>query len=46
MLCWGNLDAGTALVDRHPDTRFIIDNLAGLEVPEAVRVAVNPRVQS
>ena len=25
ILCWGNLDAGTALIDRHPDTRFIID---------------------
>src|ERR1700722_2623732 len=22
MLCWGNLGAGTAIVDRHPDTRF------------------------
>ena len=21
ILCWGNLDAGTALIDRHPDTR-------------------------
>jgi predicted TIM-barrel fold metal-dependent hydrolase len=28
MLCWGNIDVGTALVDRHPDTRFIIDHLA------------------
>ncbi len=28
MLCWGNLDAGAALIDRHPDTRFIIDHLA------------------
>jgi L-fuconolactonase len=27
MLCWGNLDAGTALVDRHPNTRFVIDHL-------------------
>ena len=27
MLCWGNLDTGTALIDRHPDTRFIIDHL-------------------
>jgi len=23
MLCWGNLDAGMAIVDRHPETRFI-----------------------
>ena len=27
VLCWGNLDAGMALVDRHPDTRFVIDHL-------------------
>ena len=27
ILCWGNLDAGTALIDRHPDVRFIIDHL-------------------
>src|SRR5690348_11076514 len=27
ILCWGNLDAGTALIDRHPDTGFIIDHL-------------------
>ena len=28
MLCWGNVDAGSELVDRHPDVRFIIDHLA------------------
>src|ERR1700746_162687 len=27
VLCSGNIDACTALVDRHPDTRFIIDHL-------------------
>src|SRR5213080_2258477 len=27
ILCWGNLDAGAALIARHPDTRFIIDQL-------------------
>ncbi|MCJ7839172.1 MAG: amidohydrolase, partial [Burkholderiales bacterium] len=27
LLCWDNLDAGTALIDRHPDARFIIDHL-------------------
>ena len=31
ILCWGNLDAGQALIDRHPDTRFIIDHLAILQ---------------
>ena len=37
MLCWDNLDAGTALIDRHPDTRFIIDHLGILQprVPPA-----------
>src|SRR5215475_1579476 len=28
VLFWGNLDAGAALIDRHPNTRFIIDHLA------------------
>ena len=28
ILFWGNLDAGTTLIDSHPDTRFIIDHLA------------------
>jgi predicted TIM-barrel fold metal-dependent hydrolase len=27
MLFWGNLGTGTALIDRHPDTRFIVDHL-------------------
>jgi predicted TIM-barrel fold metal-dependent hydrolase len=31
ILCWGNLDTGTALIDRHPDTRFIIDHLGILQ---------------
>jgi predicted TIM-barrel fold metal-dependent hydrolase len=26
VLFWGKLDAGTTLIDRHPDTRFIIDH--------------------
>src|SRR6516225_9728980 len=32
ILCWGNLDAASALVDRHPKTRFIVDHL-GLTQP-------------
>jgi len=37
MLCWGNLEAGTALIDRNPDTRFILDHLGILQprVPPA-----------
>jgi L-fuconolactonase len=31
LLCWDNLDAGTALIDRHPDTRWIIDHLGILQ---------------
>ena len=27
MLAWGNIDVGTAVIDRHPDTRFIIDHI-------------------
>ena len=37
ILFWDNLDAGTALIDRHPDTRFIIDHLGIMQprVPPA-----------
>jgi predicted TIM-barrel fold metal-dependent hydrolase len=28
ILCWGNIEAATGLIDRHADTRFIIDHLA------------------
>src|SRR5450756_758317 len=37
VLCWDNLDAGTALIDRHPDARFILDHLGILQprVPPA-----------
>jgi L-fuconolactonase len=37
LLCWDNLEAGTALIDRHPDTRFILDHLGILQprVPPA-----------
>jgi predicted TIM-barrel fold metal-dependent hydrolase len=31
VLIWGNVDAGTVLIDRHPNTRFIIDHLAILQ---------------
>jgi predicted TIM-barrel fold metal-dependent hydrolase len=31
ILCWGNLDQGTALIDRHPETRFILDHLGILQ---------------
>ena len=39
MLCWGNVDAGAALIDRHPDTRFIIDHLAIMQPANAARPA-------
>jgi predicted TIM-barrel fold metal-dependent hydrolase len=32
VLFWGNLDAGTELIDRHPDARFIIDHM-GIQQP-------------
>ena len=31
LLCWDNLDAGMALIARHPDARFIIDHLGILQ---------------
>jgi len=31
ILCWDNLEAGTMLFDRHPDTRFILDHLGILQ---------------
>jgi predicted TIM-barrel fold metal-dependent hydrolase len=31
ILCWGNLERGTAVIDRHPDTRFIIGHLGILQ---------------
>ena len=36
-LCWGKLDQGTQLIDRHPNARFIIDHLGILQprVPPA-----------
>ena len=35
--CWGNLDAGMALIDRHPETRIIVDHVGILQprVPPA-----------
>jgi len=41
VLCSGNLDAGTALTDRHPYTRFVIDHLGMLQphVPPAPRAS-------
>jgi L-fuconolactonase len=37
VLFWGNIDVGTALIERHPDTRFIIDHLGIMQpsVPPA-----------
>jgi L-fuconolactonase len=32
VLFWANVDAGTALIDRHPDARFIIDHM-GISQP-------------
>jgi predicted TIM-barrel fold metal-dependent hydrolase len=37
ILCWDNLDAGMSIMDRNPDTRFILDHLGILQprVPPA-----------
>ena len=44
MLCWDNVDAGTALIDRYPETRFIVDHLAILQ--PRVSISLRSAVQS
>lgn len=39
--CAGNLDAATTLIDRHPDTRFIIDHM-GIVQPRTPPVPPQP----
>ena len=39
--CWGNLDVATALIDAHPETRFIIDHL-GLMQPREKPAPAQP----
>ncbi len=41
ILCWGNIDAGTALIDRHPDVRFILDHL-GIMQPRTPPAPAQP----
>lgn len=42
ILCWGNLDAGARLFDRHPETRFILDHLGILQPHDAPARAAEP----
>jgi predicted TIM-barrel fold metal-dependent hydrolase len=41
LMIWDNLDVGTALVDRHPNTRFAIDHL-GIRQPHDPPAPPNP----
>jgi len=41
LLCWGNLDAGMAMIDRHPNTRFVIDHI-GIVQPRTPPAPENP----
>src|SRR3954447_1390487 len=41
LLCWDNLEAGAALIERNPDTRFIIDHL-GILQPRVAPAPPNP----
>ena len=41
LLCWGNIDAGTKLIDANPDTRFILDHL-GILQPRSPPAPPNP----
>lgn len=42
ILCWGNLEAGAALIDRHPETRFILDHLGILQPHDPGARAAEP----
>lgn len=42
ILCWGNLEAGAKLFDRHPETRFILDHLGILQPHEPAARAAEP----
>ena len=41
ILFWDNIDAGVELIDRHPNTRFIIDHMAILQ-PETLPAPDHP----
>jgi predicted TIM-barrel fold metal-dependent hydrolase len=42
VLFWGNIDAGTTLIDRHPNTRFIVDHMAILQPRTRDALAAEP----
>ena len=42
VLFWGNIDAGTTLIDRHPNTRFIVDHMAILQPRTRDGLAADP----
>jgi len=42
ILFWGNVDAGIALIDRHPDTRFIVDHLGIMQPRTPDALAAEP----
>ena len=41
VLFWSNIDAGTTLIDRHPNTRFIVDHMA-IQQPRTPPAPPNP----
>ena len=41
MLCWGNIDVGAAIIDRHPDVRFILDHI-GIHQPRTPPAPAQP----
>jgi predicted TIM-barrel fold metal-dependent hydrolase len=40
-LCWGKIDEGTQLIDRHPNVRFVLDHI-GILQPRTKPVPPNP----
>jgi predicted TIM-barrel fold metal-dependent hydrolase len=41
LLCWDNLDAGMAVLDRHRETRFVLDHM-GIEQPKVAPAPAAP----
>ena len=42
ILFWGNIDVGTKVIDRHPDTRFIVDHLGIMQPRTPETLAAEP----
>src|SRR6185369_15337636 len=42
MLCWGDIDVGTALVDRHRGAHFIVDDIGSMQLRACEQLSTGP----